>query len=170
MAAPSTNDILNDILLVHNRSLVRYLHDAVPWLKPNEDRVLVTLQQIATDQEQMVDRLGRFIEENGGHWDMGEYPMVFTAYHDVAFDWLLPVLIDRQQKTVSYLQRCVEQLSTAPMAKAIAEETVGLAKGHLELLEELKYPPKEGAVTLKVADTHDDHGHHDGHHAAAGHH
>jgi hypothetical protein len=38
------------------------------------------------------------------------------------------------------------------MAKAIVEESVGLAKGHLEMLEELKSPPPatNGVASLAV--------------------
>jgi hypothetical protein len=36
------------------------------------------------------------------------------------------------------------------MAKAVVEETVGMAKGHLEMLQELKQPVN-GTPALKVA-------------------
>ena len=140
MAASTTIDILNRVLLVHNRSLPQYLHDAAPWLRPDDHRSREALELIVRDQRQTVDRIGAFIEENNAIWDLGEYPMAFTGYHDVSFDWLLPVLIDRQKKTVTYLQRCAAELSLAPMAKALVEETVGQAKGHLEALEELQQP------------------------------
>ena len=141
MAASKTIEILNRVLLVHNRSLPQYLHDAAPWLRPNEERCQEALDLIVRDQRQTVDRIGAFIEENGGIWDLGEYPMAFTGYHDVSFDWLLPLMIDRQKKTILYLERCAAELSLAPMAKALVEETVGMAKGHLEALEELQRDP-----------------------------
>lgn len=171
MPVSPTNVILNNVVVVHNRSLARYLHDAAPWLRPGEGRAHDVLEQMARDDDYVVDRVARFIEESNGVWDMGEYPMVFTAYHDVAFDWLLPVLIDRQQKKVSYLQRLTEELNLAPMAKSLVEETVGMAKGHLELLEELKHPPKEPAIAIGEATVPNDEPHHHGdHHATAGHH
>jgi hypothetical protein len=77
--------------------------------------------------------------------------MVFTAYHDVSFDFLLPILIDRQHKTIAYLQRCADQLNLAPMAKALVEETVGMAKGHLEALEELTRPAVAPAIAVVSA-------------------
>jgi hypothetical protein len=167
MPVSSTNEILNNVLGVHNRSLAKYLRDAAPWLRPGEGRVHDVLEQLAHDHDYVVDRIGRLIEEMNGVWDLGEYPMVFTAYHDVAFDWILHVLIDRQQKMIAYLQHCVEQLNLAPMAKALVEETVGMAKGHLELLEELKHPPKEPIAAPVLLAAHDDHAH-SGH--SAGHH
>jgi hypothetical protein len=141
MTSLSTIDILNRVLVVHNRSLPRYLRDAAPYFKFGEAHQAEVLEAIARDQEQIVDRLGGFINDSGGTFELGEYPMPFTGYHDVSFDWLLPVMIDRQQRLIAYLLKCAEQLSLAPMAKALVEETVGLAKGHLEMLEELRRSP-----------------------------
>ncbi len=142
MTAFSTNDILNRVLVVHNRSLATYLHDAMPWVRFGDDRAMETMRQIVRDQKQVVDRLAAMVVDNNGAVEHGEFPMPFTAYHDVGFEWLLPMLIERQQKTVQYLQKCADQLALAPMAKSVVEETVGMAKGHLEMLEELKSPAK----------------------------
>ncbi len=153
MPALSTNDILNRVLIVHNRSLPSYLIDAQPWIRYGDHRASETLRQIVRDQKRVVDRVGAMITDNGGVYELGEYPLPFTAYHDVSFEWLLPMLIDRQRKTVDYLQRCAEQLSLAPMAKSLVEETVGMAKGHLEMLEELQSPPTTNSRVSSVFDT-----------------
>lgn len=142
MTALSTNDILNRVLVVHNRSLATYLHDAMPWVRYGDNRAMETMRQIVRDQKQIVDRLAAMVIDNNGAVEHGEFPLPFTAYHDVSFDWLLPILIERQQKTIAYLQKCVDQLALSPMAKSVVEETVGMAKGHLEMLEELKTPAK----------------------------
>lgn len=151
MTTLSTNDILNRVLIVHNRSLATYLHDAMPWVRFGDNRSMETMRQIVRDQKQVVDRLITMIADNNGVAEHGEFPLPFTAYHDVSFDWLLPMLIQRQQKTIQYLQKCADQLSLAPMAKAVVEETVGLAKGHLEMLEELQSPAQPANGTPKLA-------------------
>ena len=149
MTELSTADILNRVLIVHNRSLPMYLHDALPWVRHGEDGSMETMRQIVRDQKQVVDRIGAMILDNTGVFEQGEYPLSFTGYHDMAFDWVLNLAIERQQKTISYLQKCAEQLSLAPMAKAVVEETVGMAKGHLEMLQELT-TPANGTPSLKV--------------------
>lgn len=166
MTALSTNDILNRVLVVHNRSLATYLHDAMPWVRYGDNRAMETMRQMVRDQKQVVDRLATLILESNGAVEHGEFPMPFTAYHDVSFDWLLPLLIERQQKTVVYLQKCAEQLALAPMAKAVVEETVGMAKGHLEMLEELQKPQvTNGSAGLRIQDA----GHGDASHSATAH-
>jgi hypothetical protein len=131
---------LSRVLVVHNRSLPRYLMDAAPWLRPGEGRAHEAIEQIAHDHEQVVDRIGSLLSDENQPIDLGEYPMVFTAYHDVAFDFLLPILIDRQERTVRYLQQCVAAIDSWPLAKALVEETVGMAKAHLDMLRELTEP------------------------------
>lgn len=162
MTALTTNDILNRVLVVHNRSLPVYLQDAAPWYRHGEDDIKLTLDAIANDHHQIVDRIANLILDNSGTVELGEYPMVFTAYHDVSFDFLLPVLIDRQQRMIAYLEGCAEQLRLAPMARAVVEETIGMAKGHLEMLEELKKPRSERRGLPRASTNGDGH---NGHHA-----
>ncbi len=138
MTAYSTTDLLNRVLVVHHRSLPMYLNDAAPWMRRGEKRESETLQQIARDHRQVVDRLGTLILDHNGQVELGEYPLAFTAYNDVAFDWLLTLLIERQQKLIQYLQQIADLLGLAPMAKSVVEETVGMAKAHLEMLQDLQ--------------------------------
>ncbi len=140
MTAYSTTDLLNRVLVVHNRSLPMYLHDATPWLQRKDKRVIETMQLIVRDHQQVVDRIGALITDHNGLVELGEYPLPFTAYNDVAFDWLLPILIERQQKMIHYLQQVADLLGLAPLAKSVVEETVGMAKAHLEMLQELQHP------------------------------
>ena len=66
--------------------------------------------------------------------------MLYTAWHDVSFDFVLDKMIDKQRQDITAIEECVEQLTLAPLAKSVAEEALGAAKGHLESLEELKTP------------------------------
>lgn len=156
MTAYSTTDLLNRVLVVHHRSLPLYLFDAAPWMRRGETRERETLQQIAHDHRQVVDRLGTLILDHNGQVELGEYPLAFTAYNDVAFDWLLPLLIERQQKMIQYLQQIADLLGLAPMAKSVVEETVGMAKAHLEMLQELQpaAPADSNGQSVSVPTTH----------------
>jgi hypothetical protein len=153
MSAINSSEVLNRVLAVHNRSLPRYLRDAAPWLKRGAETAVETLEQIARDHEQVVDRMGELLIERSQSIDLGEYPMVFTAYHDVALDFLLPILIDRQQRTVAYLEQCAAQLAGDAMAKALVEETVGMAKAHLDMLRELTQPASLRLAELPAGGT-----------------
>ncbi|MCA9153971.1 MAG: hypothetical protein KDA55_05095 [Planctomycetales bacterium] len=140
MSAPDLNAILNRLLILHGRSLPMYLSYAHPVLARGEDAAGDVLRQIVADQQGLADRIGEMILECNGELVHGEFPMVYTGYHDVSFDFLLPKLIQQQIRDISIISRCSEALSQHPRAKALADEALGAAKAHLESLEELRRP------------------------------
>ena len=132
-----TIDVLNRLLVIHNRSLPMYLGFAHPRFARGNAAAGETLAMIVEDQERTIDRVGGMIVEAGADVAAGEFSMVFTAFHDISFDFLLPKIIEHQQQDIDAIGACVDQLDADPIAKAIAEETLGAAQGHLENLQEL---------------------------------
>lgn len=138
MTLPSTTDLLNRLLVLHERSLPMYLGYAPPDRLFKHERARAVLMQIVEDQKRTIDRLGGLILESHGTVDHGEFPMAFTSLHDLSLSYLLNLLIERQQKFVTVCDRLADQLTTAPFAQAAAREAVGEAKGHLENLQDLQ--------------------------------
>ena len=132
-----TTDVLNRLIAIHHRSLPMYLSDARPWTHRGDEDARDVLAQIAADQTAVVDRLGQMILQEGDSVELGEYPMEFTGQHDLSLDYLLDNLVSHQRNDIASIKECVQQLDHDPMAKAIAQETLGEAKGHLESLQEL---------------------------------
>ena len=141
MNSPAINDILNRLLILHERSLPIYLAYAPPWELENYPQVKAVIDQIVEDQKRTVDRLATIILENDGALDHGEYPMSFTSLHDLSVKYLLGQLIDRQTKLIGVIDKLAVQLTAAPYAQAAAREALGEAKGHLENLQELSCEP-----------------------------
>lgn len=137
----STSDVLNRLLILHERSLPLYLSYAPPERLEKSPRVAPVLHQMAEDHKRTVDRLGTLILENHGTIDHGEYPMSFTSLHDLSVDYLLKLMIERQKKMISAIEKLSDMLATAPYAQAAAREALGEAKGHLENLEEAAAEP-----------------------------
>ena len=135
---PSTNEILNRLLILHERSLPVYLSYAHPEHIEKSPRIGQVFRQMAEDHLRTVDRLGMLVLENHGTVTHGEFPMSFTSLHDLSLSYLLKLLIERQQKHIVVCEKLAEQLSMAPYAQAAAREVVGEAKGHLENLQELQ--------------------------------
>ena len=136
MSEPSTYDVLNRLLVLHSRSLASYLNYAKPWALQAHPKTLAVLEQMVQDEQQIVDRLAALIMEVGPV-DPGEYPIIFTGWHDLSVEWLVNKLIERQRKMILIIEKLVGQLSMAPYAQAITKETLGQAKGHLENLQEV---------------------------------
>ena len=133
---PSTNEILNRFLILHERSLPVYLSFAAPEHIEKSPRIGQVFRQMAEDHLRTVDRLGSLVLENHGTVTHGEFPMSFTSLHDLAADYLLKLMIERQEKVISAVEKLANMLSHAPYAQAAAREALGEAKGHLENLEE----------------------------------
>ena len=132
-----TIDVLNRLLVIHSRSLPIYLGYAHPRFARGNAVAGETLAMIVEDQERTIDRVGGMIVEVGADVAAGEFPMVYTGYHDISFDFLLPKIIAHQQQDIDTIQECVDQLDADPIAKAVAEEALGAAQGHLDNLQEL---------------------------------
>jgi hypothetical protein len=76
--------------------------------------------------------------ESGGRPDPGDFPIEFTDTHDLAIDFLIQEAIECQKQDIAELDQCVEALRMAPAAQSLAAEALGMAKAHLESLDELK--------------------------------
>jgi len=133
---PTTYDILNRLAVLHSRSLAMYLNYARPWALQAHPKALAVLEQMVADQQNTVDRLAGMILETGPV-EPGEFPIIFTGWHDLSVEWLVDKLIERQQKTILIIEKLVGQLGLAPYAQAVAKETLGEAKGHLQNLQEV---------------------------------
>jgi hypothetical protein len=141
MPAADTTDDLNRLLVIHHRSLPMYLGYAKPYAVRGDERAEEVLANIVEQQKEMVDRIGALIVERGGVVQHGEFPMYFTGLHDLSLDYLVRRMIADQKRDVAAIEQCVRQLEGDPLGKALAEEALGAAKGHLDSLTELVQQP-----------------------------
>ena len=139
---PSTNEILNRLLVLHERSLPVYLSFAATEYIDKSPRIGQVFRHMAADHLRTVDRLGTLILDNHATVDHGKFPMSFTSLHDLSAEYLLKLMIERQEKVITAIEQLAEMLSHAPYAQAAAREALGEAKGHLENLQEAATAPK----------------------------
>jgi hypothetical protein len=141
MPSLSTIDILNQLYVLHYRSLPQYLHYAPPHELRRNPQASAVLAQIVADQTRTAERLATMVLDAGGLVDPGEFPMSFTGLHDLSVNYLIRQVIDRQRRHIAACQRLADQLNMAPYAQAAAREAVGEAKGHLDNLLDLTAEP-----------------------------
>jgi hypothetical protein len=96
---------------------------------------------MVADQTRTADKLATMILDANGQVDPGEFPMSFTALHDLSVEYLVKQLIERQKRHIAACEKLADQLTMAPYAQAAAREAIGEAKGHLDNLEELAAEP-----------------------------
>jgi len=141
MSSANTIDVLNRLVGIHNRSLPIYLTYASPAWQRGDEAARATLANVSDDHRETADHLAAMVVAAGGTVDNGHFPIYYTGYHDLGFDFLLGRVILEQKEDISTIEQCAAQLELAPLAKAVAEEALGAAKGHLESLEELRQAP-----------------------------
>ncbi|MEQ8788193.1 MAG: hypothetical protein RIC55_17930 [Pirellulaceae bacterium] len=137
MATADTNDVLNRLLILHHRSLPMYLSYATPYPMTGDEKAREVLGHIVASQTEMVDRIGSLLIERNANVRHGEFPMYFTGLHDLSFEYLVKRMIGDQRRDITQIEACVEKLGDDPLGKALAEESLGAAKAHLDALEEL---------------------------------
>ena len=134
-------DILNRLLAIHTTSFPIYLVCTGTWTHRGDEPTSAALSQIVADEQNTADRVVQMITDLGGSVASSSYPMLFTDLHDLALEFLLQRLVEYQHHDIASIESCVADLADAPLSRALAEEALGAAKGHLESLEELTKQP-----------------------------
>ncbi|MCG8451160.1 MAG: hypothetical protein MI725_16450 [Pirellulales bacterium] len=137
MSQPSPIQLLNRLLALVSRSFPQYLQFSRPHVPEGCDNLEETVAAIVTDQNGIAERIGQMILDAQALPRSGEFPMEYTDMHDLEIDFLINMAIGYQQQDVDAIVHLVDQLQLAPAAKSLAEEALGMAKGHLESLREL---------------------------------
>jgi hypothetical protein len=138
-----TIPVLNRLLAILCRSLPAYLADARPWTRIGRHEIQTLLDRLAADQQKYARRVANAISQRGARPDAGRFPAEFTAKNDLALDFLFREVVAHQEHDVAMIERCAAELETAPPLHALAEEILGNARGHLDILLE-KMQAEEG--------------------------
>jgi hypothetical protein len=137
MTAKDMNAVLNRLLVLHHRSLPMYVSQATPWVGPGYEAAWEAVQSIAADHQMTSDRFGAMLLAADEVPAYGEFPMRYTALHDLALDYLLARIIDYERHLIRRIAECADLVRTSPAVQACVLESLGEAKAHLQLLEEV---------------------------------
>jgi hypothetical protein len=137
MSQPSTIHLLNRLLGIVSRSFLQYLKFSQPYVPLGRKEVMEVLETMVTDQNSMADRISQMVMDQKELARTGEFPMEFTDLHDLDIDFLIDRAMVYQRQDIELVGQLLHQLQLSPAAKSLAEETLGMAKGHLQSLQEL---------------------------------
>jgi hypothetical protein len=132
-----TIPVLNRLLDLLCRSLPAYLADVKTLGHPEGERVRTALHRLAADQQMYAQRVADAITQCGGRPNPGRFPTEFAAKNDLSIEFLLREIITCQDQDVVSIAQCVGQLEGASALHALAEEILGNAKGHRDILLEM---------------------------------
>ncbi len=136
MNSDSTSQVLNRLWVIHQYSLANYVSDAPPWWKDDDASAAELLRDVVEDQRRLADRFGTMMVEYGGELAPGKFPARFAALHDLASEFMWAVLLSYQQRTIEAIEKAVAMLPRASMAQALTQESLGVAKAHLDSMRE----------------------------------
>jgi hypothetical protein len=140
MRAAESLKVLNRMLAVFQYSLASYLRYARPWTHPGNARLLEVVRQIAADHEAHVSRVGGLILKRRGKVEPGRFPTRFTAYNDLALDYLARRLVEHERGLIDEVARSVAWLGGDPEARRLGEDILAGERQHLRTLTELVSP------------------------------
>ena len=129
-------DTLNRLHGILSLSLPMYLKSTGPWVHGPTEKALELLDHIATDQATLIDRITDAIEQRHGFVDEGYFSYLFTSLHDLAVEFLIRMVHDRQVAELDEIRQCVDELKESPL-HSLAEEVLANQSEHLLSLSEL---------------------------------
>lgn len=134
---------LNRLLAIEYRSLPMYLADgaAEPWLRARDQQAWHVLAGIARDQERMTERFAEAVLERKASPHAGEFPVEYTDLNFLSLEYLLAELLYYQRQDIQNIESSVSELAGDAEAQALAQEALGNARAHLELMEGLVKQP-----------------------------
>jgi bacterioferritin (cytochrome b1) len=132
--------VLNRLLAVFRYSLASYLRHPRPWTPPGKERLLNAVRRVAADHEDHARRIGRLILHRRGRIEPAGFPVRFTAYNDLALDYLARRLVEHERTIVKDVARAAAALDHDPEAKRMAEHILKGEREHPRTLADLVSP------------------------------
>jgi bacterioferritin (cytochrome b1) len=132
--------VLNRLQAAFQYSLASYLHYARPWTHPGNARLLEVVRQITADHQAHARRVGGLILKRRGKIEPGRFPTRFTAYNDLALDYLARRLVEHERELIDEVARSVAWLGGDPEARQLGEAILASERQHLRTLTELVSP------------------------------
>lgn len=130
------NRALYELLAITRGSFPHYLRYAHPHIGSGSSECLAVLSDIVADQEILADRVAEQLERRGKLVPSVEFPMAFTDSHDLALSYLIERAIRYQRHDLAALHRLSDSLECHQSIRSLVDEAKGMARAHLESLEE----------------------------------
>lgn len=106
----SSSDLLSRFMQLLGPSLALFIDDSGIWSRPGPEELKLALADLCTDLRSLYDRAGILLDARGNPGPQVEYPIRFTAYHDINLSYLVPQLLEETRDQV----RHVGELGDAP--------------------------------------------------------
>jgi hypothetical protein len=141
----ATASLLQDMVRREGRSLLQYVNESYPWTTAKNHHGLSVLQDMAKEEQEAAAGIVRLLAKNRLRPPyLGAYPMSFTNINFMSLDFLVPYLIDFEQRRIAQLEKDLPLVSddeTKQLLKSILE----MKQRHLQALSGLVDKEKPAA-------------------------
>lgn len=124
----------NRLLALTARSLPAYLFRARPWVPGRYADLWDAMQEIAGEHREFAAKLAREIALRGGVPNPGNYPEVYTAWHDLSLEFLAERMIRELRRGAAGL----EAVGGAGIDPALSKAAESLRRLFLDEAERLQ--------------------------------
>jgi len=133
----ATTRQLNRLLAIHCCSLPMYMLDAGSWAGTGskDGELLQAMNNIVVGHKNLSQKIATTIMDLGGVVNSPTFPMEFTDMNFLSLDFMAREALSLQIREIAEIEKIVWNVSANADAKAVAQEALGEAKAHLELLD-----------------------------------
>lgn len=128
---------LQEVLRRESRSFLQYVRDSFPWTAPEAKEGLAQLQTLIEEERCAIAAFAKFLARQRIPVPyLGAYPVAFTTLNFVAFDHLLPILLDSERRGIADLENDRASFTDAECKREI-QKLLDMKRQHLKTLEAL---------------------------------
>jgi hypothetical protein len=125
---------LAELVRLLGSSLVMYVSDAGIWSYPGEEELKLALADLVGDQRNVHDRAAAVLDSRNVPVPGRDFPIRFTATHDVDLRFLLSRILEELKLQAKTLDRIIESSVDDPETLELAREARGTTLGHCDVL------------------------------------
>lgn len=129
--------VLAELVRLLGSSLAMYVSDAGIWSYPGDEDLKLALADLVGDQRSVHDRAAALLDARNVPVPGRDFPIRFTATHDVDLRFLLPRILEELRRQASTLDEIIEVSAGDPETLEIAREARGTTLGHCDVLSQI---------------------------------
>lgn len=144
-----SSELLGHLMRAVGPSLALFLDDSGIWSRPGAEQLKLAIADLCTDLRSLFDQAGVLLDAWNIPGPQVEYPIRYTALHDVSLGYLLPQLQEETRRQIALVESCGD---VAGEVGDLLREARTTLQSHLDVLEQFTAKPAhDSAETAKPA-------------------
>jgi hypothetical protein len=128
--------LIQRLIAMGRHSLLQYVADSCPWTNDQTRVEFAHVLTLADEERGAIGRLIRFLQKKHVRpLLLGSYPAHFTLMNFVTVDFLVPKLIEENEKQVADIEKCHAAAHHEEVRTAI-EQYLDVKRRHLQTLKD----------------------------------